>query len=361
MNMKKLYLPFVLIIFCLVITAGRAMAETYDSDWELVMNKNGIKAYSRKVSGSGIFEFRAVMVVDARAEVVAEALRDIPAMPQWLPDCDKAALINMEGRNNFTTYISLDLPWPVKDRDAVMKTVTTYDFAHARAVTDFVTFQEASYPPNDSHVRIPDIKGQYVFEFVTREKTGIVQTYRADIGGNIPEWMTNFATKYNIYNTFMNLKEMFKKEKYLESAKTSPDREICENFQTDRQQAKDVLVARLREFIRDADFVDMIQNSPAIDEVLNTGNGRISETLLYGWGSDESKKKAIHYILKIYLAGRTGNEATAKTVLEDDCLINAILHGSQTAGKSARCIIEGYLKSGSDMAGMTDTDNSKRN
>ncbi len=355
--MNMFFRFFLLLLGCVFFVQVPASADHCDQDWELVMDKNGIKAYSRKVEGSGIFEFRAVMVVDARPEVVAEALRDIPAMPQWLPDCDNAYVINMEDRNNFTSYVSLDLPWPVKDRDLVMKTDTKYDFDHARAISDFVQYEEPDCPPTGSHIRIPELKGQYVFVYVTRERTGIVQTYRADIGGSLPEWLANFATKYNIYNTFMNLKDMFKKEKYLELAKTSPDRTLCENFQSNMEEVKSVLAARLREFIADEDFIAMIQNSRAIDDVLADGNGRISEILLYGWGSDESKKKAVRYVLEIYLSGRTCNEQTINTVLNDERLIDTILRGPGPGEKSSRQMIQAYLKTGREVAVGTEADN----
>lgn len=346
--MKKMFY-LALLMLCLM-PYTNCLADQRCSDWEMVMNKNGIMAYSRKVSGSGIFEFRAVMVVDARAEVVAEALRDIPAMTEWLPDCDNAFVINKSNRNDFSTYFSLDLPWPVKDRDVVMYTTTKYDLDHARAVTDFITFEEAAPPPRKSHIRMPYLKGQYVFEYVTREKTGIVQTYRADIGGSIPEWMANFVTKYNIYKTFMNMKELFKKEKYIKLAKTSPDREICESFQTNREETKNLLLARLREFIHDTDFLDMIRDSRALDDLLDTGNGQISETLLYGWGSDESKEKAIRFVLKSYLSGRTCDNQLMETALDDDDLIRTILKGPGPTEKPSRQIIEAYLQTGPNVA-----------
>jgi len=346
------------IIGCLFLGPAGAPADTCDGDWSLVMNKNGIKAYSRKVEGSGIFEFRAVMVVDARAEVVAEALRDTPAMTEWLPDCEGAYVINMEDRNKFTSYVSLDLPWPVKDRDMVLDTVTTYDLVHARAITDFVVCQEPSMPPKDTHVRIPALKGQYVFEFVTRERTGIVHTYRGDIGGSVPEWLANHASKYNIYNTFLNMKEMFKKQKYIELAKTSPDREICERFLEKEEDVKRIMTARLREFIRDADFVDMIRDSRGFDEVLKTGNGTISETLLYGWGSDESKKKAIRFLLEMYLNGCAVNPETVKAVLKDDHLADRILYGPCAGEKTARQILADHLTK-SPEAATTDRRNAK--
>ncbi len=342
-------LLFLIVIFCLVSTPSGAVTDTSREGWELVMDKNGIKAYARKVEGSGIFEFRAVMVADARAEVVAEALRDTPAMTEWLPHCDKSYILEMKDRDHFSDYISLDLPWPVKDRDLVIDTITRYDFVHARAVTDFFDTEITSCPPRDSHIRMPDLKGQYVFEFVTREKTGIVHTYRADIGGSLPEWMANLATKYNIYNTFLNLQKMFKNEKYINLSKTSPDRELCERFLGSKQQVQESLVARLREFIHDSDFVDMIRDSRNVDEVLDVSDGRISETLLYGWGSDESKKKAIKVILETYLCGHTENKELINTVLNDNNLADTILNGPQ-GRKSSRQIIEAYLKTGVNTA-----------
>jgi hypothetical protein len=333
-------------ICCLASTAAPAPPpNTCDTGgWELVMDKNGIKAYSRKVENSGIFEFRAVMVAEAPAEVVAEVLRDVPADTQWLPYCNEAVILEKKDDNNFTTYFSFDLPWPVTDRDLIMETTTAYDFDHARAVSNLYRAEAASRPPKDSHLRVPAMTGQFVFEFVTRQRTGIVHTYRIDLGGSIPEWMANYSSQYNIYNTFMNMKEMFKKEKYIELGKTSPDRELCEQYLADRQRVKSVLVARLREFIRDSDFVDMIRDSPAIDDVIREDNGAISETLLYGWGSDESKKKAVRVVLKIMLSGATRDEQLVRTILHDDNLADIILCGPYPGGKTARQIIDGYLK-----------------
>lgn len=229
--MKRIVVLFLLVIFCGggLYPYAEAASGKAESDWELVMNKNGIKAYSRKISGSGIFEFRAVMVADAAPEVVAEMLRDVPADTEWLPYCDQARLLKKEDLNNFNIYLSFDLPWPVKDRDLVMRTETEYDFDHARAVTNLYSTEVDACPPKDSHIRMTDMTGQYVFQYVTRHRTGIIHTYRADIRGSIPEWMANYATRYNIYNTFMNMKEMFKKEKYIQMARTSPDRELTEN------------------------------------------------------------------------------------------------------------------------------------
>jgi hypothetical protein len=334
-------------ICCLLFSASGALSVTADGDWELVMDKNGIKAYSRKVCGSGIFEFRAVMVVDAAPEVVGEMLRDVPSDTEWLPYCDEARVLEKQDQNNFTIYLSFDLPWPVKDRDLVMKSVTEYDFDHARAISNLFSAEVAACPPNDSHIRMTDMTGQYVFEFVTRQRTGIIHTYRADLRGNIPEWMANYATQNNIYNTFMNMKKMFKKEKYIALGKNSPDRELTDSFLADKQRVKNVLEARLREFIGDGDFVDMMmKESRNIDDVLDADNGRISETLLYGWGSEESKKKAIKVVLEIYLAGLTRDEQLTRTILNDDHLVGTILSGPGPGERTSRQIIASYLETG---------------
>ena len=351
--MKKICCLFLLLICCPALTAFPAATNMCDTGgWELVMDKNGIKAYSRKVENSGIFEFRAVMVADAPAEVVAEMLRDVSSDSQWLPYCKEAYVLEKEGLNDFTTYFAFDLPWPVTDRDMVMKTATAYDYDHARAVTNLFRSEVASCPPKADYIRVPEMTGQYVFEFVTRERTGIVHTYRIDLAGSLPEWMANYSSQYNIYNTFMNMKEMFKKEKYIELGKTSPDRALCDSYFADKQQVKKVLVARLREFIRDSDFVDMIRDSPVIDDVLREDNGEISETLLYGWGSEESKRKAIRVVLKAFLSGSTRDEKLIKTILHDDNLAGIILCGPYPGGKTSRRIIEDYLKTGGSTAGQ---------
>lgn len=137
------------------------------------------------------------------------------------------------------------------------------------------------------------------------------------------------------------------KEKYIALGKTSPDRELTERLLADKERVKNILEARLREFIRDGDFVDMImRESRNVDNVLEADKGRISETLLYGWGSDESKKKAIRVVLEIYLSGLTRDENVVKSLLHNDTLVSTILNGPRPGEKTSRQIIEACLQSG---------------
>jgi len=337
---------------CLLLTASQAVTKTSDDAWVRVMDKHGIMAYARKIEGSGIFEFRAVMVVDARPEVVSEMLRDTPAISEWLPYCKESSLLEMKNRNNFTIYLGLNLPWPVKNRDLVMQATTRYDLDYGRAVTDLYNTTMDSCPPKDSHIRLPEMTGQYVFEFVTRERTGIIHTYRADLGGSIPEWMANIASKHTIYDEFISIKEMLKKEKYIQLGKTSKEREITERLLGDKRQVKKVMIARLREFIGDSDFMNLLGENQNIDDVLKADNGKISETMLYGWGSDKSKKKAIRVVLEIYLAELTRDETLIKTILNDNSLANTILRGPEPGHETSRQIINEYLKKKSDRTGQ---------
>ena len=256
----------------------------------------------------------------------------------------------MKDRNHFSTYVSFDLPWPLKDRDLTLGTDTEYDLVHGRAVTNLYNTHVFSCPENDEHIRMPSLKGQYVFEFITREKTGIIQTYRADLAGSVPDWMANIATKYMMYDTFVNLKEMFKKEKYIEAGKQSPDQEVCLNILENKKRVKEILVARLREFIRDDAFIEMILGDQDIDQVLLSDNGKTSETILYGWGSEESKKTAIKGILNAYLTAQGQDEKTIKTVLKNNALVETILHGPKPSAPSSQRIMETYFKKSNVMA-----------
>ncbi len=346
--MRKIFFAILIMITGAAMFASAATAS--DGEWKLVMDKNGIKAYSRPVEGSGIFEFRAVAVVDAPLEVVGEMLRDVPSTSEWLPYCDKSQMAEMKDRNHFTTYLSLDVPWPLKNRDLVLKTSTEYDLEHGRAVTDLINTTLASYPEKDTHIRMPCLTGQYVFEFVTRERTGIVHTYRADLAGSVPEWMANFATKYNMYNTFQNMKEMFKKEKYIELGAKSPDRKVVEDALANKENVKQVMISRLTQFINDAEFLEMLTADKGIDEVLFTDNGKTSEILLYGWGSDDSKKDAIRGILKAYLASVTQDESLINNIIGDAELLDVILNAPGDGGTPSKVIIENHLKKGDMLA-----------
>lgn len=309
----------------LLIFSGNLQAS---NSWKLEMDKNGIKSYSRSLEGSNILEFRAVTVIDAPIETVGEVVRDMASYPLWVPYCSRGDVLHEIDRNNRTVYVYLDLPWPVADRDIVPEARTTYDLQRGRAIAEITDTRYPACPPHKDVVRLPEFRGEYVFEYITRNKTGVIYTYRADVGGSIPVSLSNMFSKMNMYKTFRNLKKMVGLPRFREMGEKSLDKEIIRGIMDDPDKLTVIMIERLREFVKHESFIQMLASSPGLYELMTENGGRISQQLLYGWGSTESKKEAVKGVLKAYLTRRNADKKAVAAAVNNEALVTAILTGS---------------------------------
>ncbi|MBU2490201.1 MAG: START domain-containing protein [Proteobacteria bacterium] len=331
--MKK-FLLVMLTLSAMILFTGQAAAEPAAGPWKLVMDKNGIKAYQRSIEGTSIHEIRAVTVVDATLENIGEVLRDVPANNQWLPYCEEAHTIEMRDRNDQDLYVLLDLPWPVSNRDLVVSSKAHYDLDRARAIVDIQDVCRSEAPPVDGNVRIPSFSGVYVFEYISRQRTGIIYTYRVDMGGYIPAKVLNFLGKFTLYDTFTGLRKMVAKDKYIQAGLRSPDRKICEDILASGDSVREIFKNRLDEFVGDKEFIETVAaDQDILDAFFSARPGSMAEILLYGWGSADSKKKAIRALLAAHLEKSVKDPAQVRKMVDDEEIVNAILTGNGSARK----------------------------
>ncbi|MBF0451082.1 MAG: hypothetical protein HQK75_10295 [Candidatus Magnetomorum sp.] len=302
------------------------------SDWQPEIKKNGIDAYSRMVEGTDILEIRAITVVDARMEVIAEVLRDIPANVEWRPKCAECKLLERYNRNSMTTYTRIDLPWPVADRDVVIKADTSINLNTGRAVVSLGSVEHHNAPLVSGNVRITDFFSQYYLEYINREQTGIIFTTRVNPAGRIPTFLANMFNKRFAYEEMLGLIQMVKKQKYIEAGKKSEDRQTIENLLQSEEKVRRIFKARLDSFINDKEFVELLANDEKVIKIFGQGSGEIEKLILYGMGLRESKKKAIQKLLTVHLKNNsTFRDEMIKELASDDLLITAILDGRKKA------------------------------
>jgi hypothetical protein len=138
-------------------------------------------------------------------------------------------------------------------------------------------------------VRMPEFSGTFVFEYLSREKTGVVYTYRADPGGGVPLFAANIVGKSMIYRTLSNLRNIAKNRKYFEAGQQSTDRQLFENILSDNQKVRAILKARTSEYCRDEEWIDAAVADDAIFDYFIKGDG-MAQQLFASWGSRETVK-----------------------------------------------------------------------
>ena len=189
---------FILAVGCLIALsaslaeASEAVAATRINEgaaWEHAAQQDGIDVYTRAVAGSGIKEFKGVGEVDADADQILALLRDSDHFNTWFPNTPESKLLKREGNVSYQ-YSVLATPWPISDRDNVLRSVTNVDH-EAGVVQISVAAAPDEYPEHADRVRVRKANGSWRLETLGDNRTRVTFSMHLEPGGGIPQWMIN--------------------------------------------------------------------------------------------------------------------------------------------------------------------------
>jgi len=225
MSMRSL--PFLTALIALALALPAAAAAP---TWSQVDDKDGIRVYTRPIPGVDFDEFKGVTVVHARIEVLGMVLRDIPRFPDWFAECKEASVVEKFDDNNVILHFIQDAPWPVSDRDVVLKINTEVDYPNGRAVISMKAVDDSRVPPKPGRVRMKSMTGRFVLEYLSREKTRVTYVIRADPSGSLPGALANSASKGYPHTTLKGMRRVARRQKYVDLADASKDKAAIERL-----------------------------------------------------------------------------------------------------------------------------------
>ncbi|WP_136668613.1 START domain-containing protein [Flavobacterium sp. H122] len=174
------------------------------SDWTLAKNDQQIQIYTRNIQGSKIKEFKAITIIKGDIDKILDMLINFEGYSKWIDGCESGSLLKKLNSGKFVYHIQLSLPWPLKNRDAVIEATLSKDNNGIinLAMTENPTFIKAKA----DYVRMPKFRGKWV---LTPKNNGFVQVEQqihAEPGGSIPAWVANSKVTDGPLATFVNLK-----------------------------------------------------------------------------------------------------------------------------------------------------------
>ena len=145
---------------------------------------------------------------------VAEAhglLQDYEAHPDWMRAIDKCQLVEQATPKTRYLYYTIDMPWPLWDRDLVSKS-TFYPKENGSVL---MKMEAASTKKSKSknHVRMKSAKGYWLVKSISKSKTKATYQYKADPNG-IPVTLVNMFLLEAPKASFEGLKTQVKLSKY---------------------------------------------------------------------------------------------------------------------------------------------------
>jgi len=179
--------------------AGPALSER-----SVVREEDGIAVEEEMEPGRLLPILTATTTIAAPPELVEAWIGAIHTYVDWMASCEAAHPIRQEG-DVVTSYNLIGSPWPVADRDVVLRSTKT-ELAGGGIRVEFRSTTDEDVAVVRGVVRMPRLVGSYELHPV-EGGTRVVYTLDSDPGGNLPAWLVQRASRDLPYYTLRNLRE----------------------------------------------------------------------------------------------------------------------------------------------------------
>lgn len=182
-------------------------------DWTLVRDREGIQVFTREVSGSPLRAVRAVARVKASATQVVALLRDVPERPSWDATCASAEVIGHDANGAEKVYVHSRLPWPVKDRDMVLRASWSVD-AGSKTISMTAQAISGGVDIRPDRVRIVEASNVWYIKSLGESESEIVTEIHLDPGGQLPAWLLNYLSEEAPFDSLHKIRQIVESGRY---------------------------------------------------------------------------------------------------------------------------------------------------
>ncbi len=181
--------------------------------WEKKLDKENVEIFTREHAGSTIKAFKAIATLDAPLTQVMAVMANPNSCVEWVHGCIVSYGFDAKSFNDRHAYSVNDLPWPVADRDYVLKISTWREpdsgriWMEMHAVTD-------KKPVTTQYERVTVAQTIYVFESTEDNKTQMTWLQHTEPGGALPSWLVNALLIDIPFKSLRKLEEVANWDKY---------------------------------------------------------------------------------------------------------------------------------------------------
>jgi len=159
----------------------------------------------RAVDGSDYVVHRAVTRVKTRLSNVVALLRDNQGYPVWRHGMSRTKLLKRLNPQESMTYIGINMPWPARDRDAVLHS-TWHQDPETLVVTKIEVAEPHYVKASKEYQRIPVIESKWTLTPLSEGWVEVMHESYTDPGGDAPDWMVEYLSVEVPYHTLSKLR-----------------------------------------------------------------------------------------------------------------------------------------------------------
>jgi hypothetical protein len=199
--------PFYLALALSLLALSASAYAGSESQWKFIDEDDGIHTWMLEIPGQDLPGFRGQTVMKSSVKGVLDQMLDWKSHTKWMYRCAESTLLEPLGEKSAILYNRTSAPWPVWDRDVVVKSLVEEAPDLSSVKVSFENVDYAKKPVPDKVVRMPKLVGFYKLWQVEPNKTKVLYQVEADIGGSIPKWLAKRAARDLPYTTLRKLRE----------------------------------------------------------------------------------------------------------------------------------------------------------
>jgi hypothetical protein len=170
-------------------TARAELPAEDDEAWTLRKEAGHIRIFTIHQPGSSFQAFKAVGVLDVPIENLMAVMADPGSCVEWVHNCTESYGFGKGDFHDRYAYSVNDMPWPVTDRDYVLRIQTRGERSSGEIVMD-LNATPNQRAENSSRVRVD--RSDTLYRFTPEgDKTRMVWVQHTDPNGSLPGWLVN--------------------------------------------------------------------------------------------------------------------------------------------------------------------------
>lgn len=195
----------VLFFACAVAMNTMVQAKPIESA-KLSIDKNNIKVWTYQDQKNPVFLYKAETTFDAPLEHAVSLILDVDYAVQWVPYMGSIKVLSRDdAKGEFTLYMVLDFPFPLKNRDLVVQGKMI------KAANGQITIKnkaiQTGYPRQANFVRLTHYEGDWTFSKLSANKVKVSTYGYADPEGAIPLTFVNMFVQQQPYQMLQKMKK----------------------------------------------------------------------------------------------------------------------------------------------------------
>ena len=184
-----------------ILSAGTGFGQY---NWKLEKEKNGIKVYMSDIANSVFKALKVECTIAGNYSKLISVLTNVSGFSDWIYNTKTANLVQQITPMDFIYYSETHLPWPLYNRDAVIRMkIRTDSLPRLLIITG--SSESARVAKMTGKVRVSHYEAHWRVTMPTTNTIRIHYILEVDPGGSIPGWVANMFAEKGPYGTFSKL------------------------------------------------------------------------------------------------------------------------------------------------------------